>query len=1315
MMKTKTTIKYTLTIIAALFALLCLPQSVHAASVTGVASTVSTDANAGCGDTDWGTATAANLNSDNTGYATITGNTWDNNQPTYRISLSNFGIAITNGDSVDGIVVDMLGWNVAAGGAVDQLVQLTKVAGTEVGSNYAKTTTNWPTADPGTTYRNYGGSTDLWGTTWSEANVESTGFGLSVCLLAKAANQTFNMDHIRITVYHSTHTTTLSGGTNPGDSSIGPGGSITSVNGATLTTNAGVDPITSITVNLSDNSGVGTLTITDGSDTVLGSIGGGTGAGISTGSNAISITSTDATTGGTAFKVKVTPLSQSGMPAVPGGTYSITAPITDWTGTNGKAGQASDTSSTVTIDNASPNGATSTGGSAGDTQNTFNWTTSSSGDFNSTNGSVVYRWAAASAGSEHPAEGATPTVGAIDSTATVACVVSSSGSTLVTRTDGDSEADCTTAALTNGQAYTYKVFQKDTNGNYDAGVSIGTFTPVASGPPSCSSQASANWSAVGTWTAGCSGGNGQPIAGDVATISAGNNVTVDGAQAALTVTVNNTGTLSFGSSSSLTLGGTSGTIFTNNGSISAGSSSTVLFTGATAPTAILGGTSNFTGSNAFYNLTLSPTITGSVGYTMGAAFTVTNNFTMDTTSTGSNTLTATLSGTTIVGGLTDLKGETSGLSLLNTGSDQAFTTGSINIEAGGTFTANNSTVTINGTSGPLFTRTGTFNAGGSTVNFSETSADLTLTSGTVTFNTLQINMSGRTGSLGNTISVGSDLTITAGTLNDGGYQITGNGTGTLSVASGATLKLGASSATTFPTSYTNITLTSGSTVEYSSTSAQNVYNTPTYSNLTVSGASTKTLQGTTTVGGTLTISSGTLSTSGSNYNMSVGGNFTNNSTFSGGTSTISFNGTTTQAINGSSTTTFGSITDSNTSASVIPSVNFAVNGTLTINGSANFSPSAGTATFNNGSSISNSGTLVFYGLAIAGSATVSTSSSFSIANSLDVGASGNFSPSGSSTITFTGGTISNSGTLALVNVSVTGTVTTSASFSVSGNWSNSSSFTASAGTITLNGANSSTQAISGNSTFYNLSASTAGNTATRTIQYASGSTTTVSGTWTMNGTASYTLSLTPSSTTNWTISPTAASVDYVYLSRSTNTVGTICATHSTGDAFNTGYTITTNATCTNSAPNIPSLDSPGNGVSGQSITPALLTTDSDDDGDYLQYKIILCEDAGMSVNCQTFEQSANQTGWSGQNANGGLAYTSTTQATYTIQSALAYNKAYYWKSQAKDPAGSNSYGSTQVTQYSFTTELDPSPTPTPPPGAYFNFDGGINMEGVNIN
>ncbi len=129
----------------------------------------------------------------------------------------------------------------------------------------------------------------------------------------------------------------------------------------------------------------------------------------------------------------------------------------------------------------------------------------------------------------------------------------------------------------------------------------------------------------------------------------------------------------------------------------------------------------------------------------------------------------------------------------------------------------------------------------------------------------------------------------------------------------------------------------------------------------------------------------------------------------------------------------------------------------------------------------------------------------------------------------------------------------------------------------------------------------------------------------------------------------------------------------------------------NTAPNTPSLDLPANGATGQSLTPALKTTATDNESDFLQYKIIMCTDSGMTQNCQTFDQTSSQTGWSGQNAQSGTAYTSGTQGVYTVQSALSANTTYYWKSYAKDPTpGSNTWSSTQGTAYSFTTNVAPN-------------------------
>ncbi|MDP2930293.1 MAG: hypothetical protein Q8N56_01645, partial [bacterium] len=225
--------------------------------------------------------------------------------------------------------------------------------------------------------------------------------------------------------------------------------------------------ITSITVNLSTNSGVGTLTITNGADTVLGSIGGGIGTGIVTGSNAISITSTDATTGGTAFKVKVTPLSHANMPVPDGGAYAITGAVTDWAGNNTKAGQASDTSDTVTIDNDSPAGTTVLTPTAGDAQVQLDWTNPGDGDFQQV---YIYCKTATMISGEAPTEGTDPTV---DETA---C-----NGTARMKSKGAASPQ-TITGLTNGTLYYFRVYARDTNGNFTAFTAAQevSATPVAS-------------------------------------------------------------------------------------------------------------------------------------------------------------------------------------------------------------------------------------------------------------------------------------------------------------------------------------------------------------------------------------------------------------------------------------------------------------------------------------------------------------------------------------------------------------------------------------------------------------------------------------------------------------------------------------------------------------------------------------------------------------------------------------------------------------------------------------------------------------------
>lgn len=128
--------------------------------------------------------------------------------------------------------------------------------------------------------------------------------------------------------------------------------------------------------------------------------------------------------------------------------------------------------------------------------------------------------------------------------------------------------------------------------------------------------------------------------------------------------------------------------------------------------------------------------------------------------------------------------------------------------------------------------------------------------------------------------------------------------------------------------------------------------------------------------------------------------------------------------------------------------------------------------------------------------------------------------------------------------------------------------------------------------------------------------------------------------------------------------------------------------------NFPTLDLPADAATDQSLTPALKTTMTESLFTYIRYKIQMCTDLAMTAGCQTFDQTTSQTGWSGQNSQTSTAYTSATQAVYTVQSSLAANTTYYWRSYAIDPGNTNTWSITQEVPYSFVTRNIPNTAPT---------------------
>ncbi len=408
-----------------------------------------------------------------------------------------------------------------------------------------------------------------------------------------------------------------------------------------------------------------------------------------------------------------------------------------------------------------------------------------------------------------------------------------------------------------------------------------------------------------------------------------------------------------------------------------------------------------------------------------------------------------------------------------------------------------------------------------------------------------------------TVSLGAARTVNALSL------LTSNvtlliGTGTALTVTGTfdqqagTLETQAS----FPTAAV-VSLTGG-TVYYSASGAQSVFST-TYIHLTLGGSGAKTFPGPLTINGDLTLS-GTASTasqgdlavsgsvilgSGTTFDASththtVGGDWTNNGgTVTPSTSTITFNGSSAQAINGTASShTFsglivnkaagtlsvggsaGSVSigagltmTAGTYALTVPTT---VSGTTTLNGGT---VSVGTTTFNiNGSTSVSAGSLtsdptgtVSYGgtaqdivSATYGNLTLAGSGTKTLPGALTIG--GSFTLSGTASTTAAGALTVNG---SVILGSGTAFDASTFSHSIGGDWTNNGgSFTPSSSTVSFTG--SSAQSINGAATSETFAALTLNNasgltlssdvTVGGTLTFTSGNITAAADTLTANGT-----------------------------------------------------------------------------------------------------------------------------------------------------------------------------------------------------------------------
>lgn len=114
----------------------------------------------------------------------------------------NFGFAIPESDIIDGIQVDVELSASAADVIIDGGLILSKTVPAPTGDFKKRDQgTFWPSPDDATVI--YGDSTDLWGGSWTPAEINAVTFGVMIFAVQEITGLTdARIDHVQVTVFH---------------------------------------------------------------------------------------------------------------------------------------------------------------------------------------------------------------------------------------------------------------------------------------------------------------------------------------------------------------------------------------------------------------------------------------------------------------------------------------------------------------------------------------------------------------------------------------------------------------------------------------------------------------------------------------------------------------------------------------------------------------------------------------------------------------------------------------------------------------------------------------------------------------------------------------------------------------------------------------------------------------------------------------------------------------------------------------------------------------------------------------------------------
>ncbi len=151
---------------------------------------------AGVGTVTW--SNPGNITSSDNAKATATVNA----TVTHYLKGTNYGFSIPSGATIDGIVVEIEKSANQSTRGTDSRVRIIK--GGTIGSTDKSSVVRWP-ATASEAYTTYGSSSDLWGETWTDSDINGSTFGATIAGSSTAGKSSvvLSVDHIRITVYYT--------------------------------------------------------------------------------------------------------------------------------------------------------------------------------------------------------------------------------------------------------------------------------------------------------------------------------------------------------------------------------------------------------------------------------------------------------------------------------------------------------------------------------------------------------------------------------------------------------------------------------------------------------------------------------------------------------------------------------------------------------------------------------------------------------------------------------------------------------------------------------------------------------------------------------------------------------------------------------------------------------------------------------------------------------------------------------------------------------------------------------------------------------